>query len=1183
MKSLPTRLLPTLGLVLLLGSQALPSRAAEALPDEQQITEIQAGEGLGTSIAMQSNEVFLGAPYYSNARGRVQVGQRTNGVWSASQTLESPNPTVYSYFGLDVAVSAGWLAVSDVSLRDTRGFDVGRVHLFRRIQGTSWQLAQTLTAPARPPYEETDGSTAFQMRFGAALEMHGSRLVVQDDNLADGMVTTTLRIYRLVFNTWEPEAVIQNVSTRPEYQIPMPMRLHDNKLALGDPWWTNKLGWNTGRVQIFRFTGTAKKGKWDLDQVMEPGELSDSSGLGAALGFTGFSGEEIMMGSSKGFWTSEWDGKRWSKARHVSVPDDQRPPYMPGTPDMAMYDSNIAIGNLGALEFCWRGPEGWVRDQSRRVPNAHGLALTQDTVAFWRNHPTGQPRSVSFLPLLEMSVWLGRARSNSDSTGREAVPSGTSLRWQAWADGQVLPLEVDLPAQAATARTARLSGPAAALFSITPLDNGATKTSRFEVRPLGLLPAGDQTFTIHFEWFAASEYTVDVTWEQSSHGQAIVSLPAGKVQKLGQRLILSPVIKGFTAPTFIWKRDGKVLADQTGAALDIASAKPEHAGAYELEVRGSQEGARVAGPCLVAVFEPVDEAMTVADEQTVQLKTKLWGPARVQWHKSPSFDDPTSPFVAGVYQPTLTIIRGRYIGPELREELIATVDLLGPEGQSIYNGGMIARYTVLSVDRLPRITPSHQMDWAVGDEILDPSPPVNPTYAKDQTGNANAWPGSRLTASGLPPGIRLEEMGSLTGTFTKAGVYKVTWQLTDARGLKSAPVTSVFRVGQPLRIVEPGLFAGRVTGTESLQHFKLGGMVEIKTTEKGCFSGVLRIGADTRQFAGKLAPNPDSPEVYEKVIILPALRGTGKSRLTLITSPADGVFQARLGFSLPGAGDDEEETLDSFLYFRSCDVTAASYSPDTFGRYNLLLTPQPASEHESPTGTSFMSMCLKTTLCAHVVGTLSDGTGFTFSSPVMPAESPIPFYFHDASRCSTLAGEVQLNAMISPIAQMAARWMQAAKPVSKNYPAGFMADLTGEGSLYIPPPPGLMLFSNVPDAPGNAIFQTDFIESHLLRLTTNHRAIPHTTAAPNRLCRIDFYPPTGFFTGQFVMNEWENEIGSPLPPRKVDFRGMVTPMWSVGRGFCCFPRVQAGGPPLQVSTPGSEPPLSQDVRIFGNP
>lgn len=1183
----PTRLLNTVCLCLLIGSQAAPAPAAELLPGEQQITEIQAGEGLGNAIAIQSNEAFLGAPYYANARGRVQMCVRSQaGVWSAGESLQSPNPALYGHFGLDVAVAAHWLAVTELSPRDAEGADVGRVYLYRRVQGNTWQLAQTLNAPARPPREVNGEEAWFKMQFGSAVEMWGDKLVVQDDKYAGELVTTSLRIYRLRHNTWEPETVIENVSTRAEHRVPMPMTVQHNTVALGDPWWCNKLGWNSGRVQIFRFTGTPMRGRWALDQVIEPPQLSDSTGMGSALGFTGFSGEEVMMGASRGFWTSEWNGRRWGKPQHVAVPDDQRQPGIPWTPDMTMHYSNIAVANIDELSFYWRAPDGWTRDQTRQVHNAHSLAMTADTVAFWRHVPTGTPRAVSFLPLADVSVWLGKGRSNgassANSTGRESLPSGSELRWRAWADGAILPLEVDLPGLMTTAPAASLSGTAAEFFEVRTVTSGENKTHKYEVRPLGPLPSGDQIFTVQFTWGSIAQSTVNVRWEQMAHGQTAASLPASLLQKRGQRLVLSPVLDGFTEPAFIWRRDGRILADQTGAALDIAAARPEHAGVYELEVRGTTEGADVIGPCYVAVYEPVHDVVTMTDEQTARLKTKVWGPVQVQWHKSISYDDPTSPFIAGVYQPALTVIRGRFIGAELQESLFATATLVDSEGQAVSPGAVIAEHTLLSVGRLPQINPDHQTDWAVDDEYPEGMVGVYPMYARDRMGLVHAFPGSHLTASGLPPGLHLNERtGAVSGTFTKAGVYPVIWRLTDARGLASAPAKSVFRVGQPARLVAPGVYAGRVGSAETLPHFKLGALAEVTAAENGCISGTLRLGTETRRFAGKLAASPDSPDSFAKIVVLAPLRGTRSTKLVVRSSPGESRLTAQLVVALPGSGENWGENPESELTFRSCQIGTSAYNMNTFGRHTLLLGAQQASEQEPPMGSGFLSMSIGTALCVQVVGTLADGTGVTFSTPLMPSGSPMAFYGHEAARGSTLSGEIQVDHWSSPVVGLNGQWMQAARPASKNYPAGFVADLIGEGTLYIQPPAGVTLFSNVADAPGNASFYTELFGAQLFRLTTDHRAVPHSTTSANRLGKIDFYAPTGFYTGKFVVNEWTDANGTALPPRQVEFRGMVVPMWSSGRGFFCFPRI-LGGDPLQVPTPGSEPPLSQNVQIFGN-
>jgi hypothetical protein len=80
------------------------------------------------------------------------------------------------------------------------------------------------------------------------------------------------------------------------------------------------------------------------------------------------------------------------------------------------------------------------------------------------------------------------------------------------------------------------------------------------------------------------------------------------------------------------------------------------------------------------------------------------------------------------------------------------------------------------------------------------------------------------------------------------------------------------------------------------------------------------------------------------------------------------------------------------------------------------------------------------------------------------------------------------------------------------------------------------------------------MDDGLFRLTRDHRAIPMSTRAASKLQRLDFYAPTGFFTGQIRAGGSTSESGSCIPASSVPFRGLILPPSSYGGGFYFFPK-----------------------------
>ena len=1158
----PTCLFPVWLLVVMASLCSGLGRGVDAQRQEQRLQGAMPYEGFGEATAIEGDWAMIAAPFFSGNRGRVQVCRRQVGVWTASQVIESPTPQDQSLFGRKLTLSGDWLAISQESWNNTDPVR-GAVHLYHR-SAERWNFVQTLRG--------TQNGADFY-RFGDGLDIVDGTLAVTDDVIRGFERASSVRLYRLRAASWELEQTLEKVTTRVNQAAVLTLKLHGSVLALGNPWRLSKEGWNVGEVKIFRRQSGAS-GSWKHEQTLLTDPKADSQRFGESVGFT--DAGEMLATSSRSLWSSSWNGKLWSQPAVVEVKGLEAPLTNVSSTDIHISGSVAAVF-LHGLRLLRRTESGWqlMRTLETAVvgpwyqvpPLVPPLAISADTVLYPCQLTYASPKAVTFVPLMELEVRLGAKTTLVSGYGQnyEQVQSGSQVSWRPWIDGSSLPLHVrNAGPSLLPFPTAQLSGTAAALFEIVGPTGAPSLLAEdaeevFEVRPRSTLPQTDQTLTVTFSTGGTVlDYAFQVIWKSNasqSFAAPQVSLVKAVIHPKGQRLILTPSVNGNQTMTYRWSREGHTVPGQTRASLDLASLKPEDAGYYQVEVKSGTHTI-FSNQCELVVFEPQSGVTPMRDDQSARFTTKVWGRASIKWQ--PAWE---SPYHFGLNTPIFTIVNGRYLRDNLIQEELSAVAVVGSYQGVPLASTIVARYSLRSVGRVPiiySVYPSlfgaYGQTYEVGD-TLNSEWAVFPFNAIDLDGSRNAWPGSFLEAKGLPPGITLDaSQGWLNGTFTKAGVYRVTWSLTDFIGRKSAPFVTVIRVSQPRPPALPGVYAGIVSGSEFSPNFKLGGYLEMHMEAAGSFSGVLRVNAEVRRLAGRLKQVPNSPDKYECELRLPPLTGTKSARLVVRSTPAESAPTAQVIVTYDEEG--RTDTCDSTLYFRA--VGANLVTPELVGRYNALLEANLLDEGiYPPEGYSFMSLQLIPGTTAVAVGSLADGTGFTCACPVMTNESflKLPFYLHNTAQGSTLKGELSVDVAGGTSTVSAEfEWRQIARPGARLYPEGFRLSLRGGGGRYIMPPVGYTLLAHGPDAPGNAIISpvpwNGEFEPTYFRLTSDHRALlPRSAPGLNHVTRIDFYAPTGFFTGEIILEPTTGEGEKRIPGGKVGFRGMMIPNLAVGGGF----------------------------------
>jgi len=106
------------------------------------------GDDFGQSVAVNGDNVVVGAPSSNNYQGVVYIYNRNQGgagAWGKAATLSDPAATAYNYFGESVAVNGSTLVVGAYGVSTRQG--AAYIYSLSQSSG-SWGLAASLSDPA---------------------------------------------------------------------------------------------------------------------------------------------------------------------------------------------------------------------------------------------------------------------------------------------------------------------------------------------------------------------------------------------------------------------------------------------------------------------------------------------------------------------------------------------------------------------------------------------------------------------------------------------------------------------------------------------------------------------------------------------------------------------------------------------------------------------------------------------------------------------------------------------------------------------------------------------------------------------------------------------------------------------------------------------------------------------------
>jgi hypothetical protein len=412
-----------------------------------------------------------------------------------------------------------------------------------------------------------------------------------------------------------------------------------------------------------------------------------------------------------------------------------------------------------------------------------------------------------------------------------------------------------------------------------------------------------------------------------------------------------------------------------------------------------------------------------------------------------------------------------------------------------------------------------------------------------------------VTATGLPAGLRLAER-RVVGKPTRLGLHRVTFRVSNEYGMSRPVVWVVQVVDEPQTDFGPGGSFFGVSRVNDAAKYPLSlriARLQVEVTPVGVFSGHISILGDKRSFAGQLRMDPEDATKRRAVIRFRQRVGkVEKVKLALIQVAKPGFER---WFDAVVEADD---LINAEARLLPRLVPTAAERKTLRGRMNLHLEDQVYNG-------GIASLHCSAGLKANLTGLLPDGSGFTTSSPLVRLETLAPGFLvgYDDGRYGNLIGQIEVNRWPEPSfrAQVGGvlQWHIVHRPGPR--PALFDdVDINFQvsGGTYVPPSQGDLLLSGASKTRQNAqlLLRGAAYHDQTFTLTAAHQALFPPGAENPFQAKIDFYAPTGFFTGQIQVLYVLPGPVSRQATRRAYFRGLISQLpgsGSTGHGFYSLP------------------------------
>ena len=275
-------------------------------------------DGFGASIAVDGQNLLVGATRAMGGQGQVYVFQKRGNEWRRSGAFGAGEGS--EGLGNAIAVNGNVAAVGASATSE----NAGAVHLFTR-SGSGWTHDTTLTPQGA-------GETA---RFGTSLALQGDLLVVGAANADSGLGGAF--VFRNANGSWRQDARLTVPQLTRPAQAGMALAIKDGFVLVGMP-----AAYGAGAVAIFTHDSAANR--WRPATRLLPYEAPFNARFGSAIATVG---NEVWVGAPG---TNGFEGVVYRfthDANHRITSVARVAPDSLGAP--AFFGNTIAIGADGAV------------------------------------------------------------------------------------------------------------------------------------------------------------------------------------------------------------------------------------------------------------------------------------------------------------------------------------------------------------------------------------------------------------------------------------------------------------------------------------------------------------------------------------------------------------------------------------------------------------------------------------------------------------------------------------------------------------------------------------------------------------------------------------------------------------------------------------------------------------------
>jgi len=702
----------------------------------------------------------------------------------------------------------------------------------------------------------------------------------------------------------------------------------------------------------------------------------------------------------------------------------------------------------------------------------------------------------------------------------------------------------------------------------------------------------------------------------------ITEQPVSKIVAAGDTLTLQCQAVGGLPLRYQWRRNGVNIAGATQATLVINNVTIARGGAYTCLVRNTlPDGptSELSDEVQVAVVNTVPRRLVQNQGSRVTLSVSAGGDVSYQWYKrgvavpdgggdGDGEDDedegeagggegnsPVSPndeVIPGATMRTLLLTNLELSDTGVFYCLVRSGDLAmlgGDNALFVYNE---IPQMVEPVDLPPTVVSElyfFQVPLVEGDEPGVPDPARMPT---------------RFVAAGLPPGLRIDNEGRITGRATRERrgpngeliPYLVRITASNARG--GNVVLNRPLMVDPLDASLVGLYHGGIERSELNEG--LGGQLTLTATRTGVVTGNIRMGTRVHPFRTVLNTNAGTQTTPQIEVVIG--RGRLLSAVTLscrLNAGTNEIEEGELGDEVTTAGvtgwrntwvrtADNRFPAEAIANYYTVGLDIPSELEGTSGNVGI------------PQGTGFATFTVnRVTGRLNVVARAPDGTAFTTASFVGPAGQILIFRtLYAANARGSVLGQLGISQAPQNENNTVAGlidWWRPFTPAAaaRLYKEGFHLELTAAGSRYTPPatsPVRQIVMEMEATAPGVNNGVLTFLEANNVgalpvpnfvgvRVDDRQRAVPDASANTRKV-RLAINGRTGAISGRFELSE-ENPFDTRAVPRLikrvVSYQGRIIRDGSgiQGLGYFLLPQL----PSFEGETPGRTPILSGQVIL----